>query len=497
MQGSRITRWRVSGRQVARAVLATISLAALSSIAVAQSPAGTQGDLIIRDVTVISPERPEPLQHAHVRIRDGRIAEVSTSALSGTRQIDGRGRFLIPGLIDSHMHLGTVPGMVGPQRAAHPDLVAAADAQEPRSYLYFGYTTVLSLGDTAGPIKRWNALDVRPDAYFCGGTPMANGYSFESFVQQPYFLFNPEQSDTIPASIDKTEHTPEAAVNRMARDGAICVKSYHESGFGADRGRLPVPSLAAIKAVVAAAHARNLPVFMHANSKQAQAFAVDAGVDVIAHGMWNGHELKGGSLAPDVPPILQGILKQGMGYQPTSQVIRGLRELFDNGFLSDPLLTHAYPAALLAWYRSEEGGWFRRELGNVPPRAFDGTSAQGDAVVAYLARHDGRLVFGTDTPSAPTYVNPPGLNGLYEMRRWVAAGVSTKQIFHAATLENARTLRLEREIGSVEPGKRAHLLLLRANPFESVEAYNTIETVFLGGRPINREELSARNAPSR
>jgi imidazolonepropionase-like amidohydrolase len=260
---------------------------------------------VISDVTVISPERPAPLEHAYVRIADGRIAEVSGQPLKGDLTVDGRRKFLIPGLIDSHTHLGNVPAMLPPQRAAHQDIAAQADAQEPRSYLYFGFTTVLSLGDTAEPIRRWNALDIRPDAYFCGGTPTANGYSFTSFVASPYFLFNPDQADTIPASVDKAEHTPKAVVERMARDGAICVKSYRESGFGRDTGRLPVPSVETIRAVVAAAHERNMPVFLHANAMAAQEFAVQAGVDVIAHGMWNGHQSTAEKLDAGVEPILQ------------------------------------------------------------------------------------------------------------------------------------------------------------------------------------------------
>jgi imidazolonepropionase-like amidohydrolase len=374
----------------------------------------------------------------------------------------------------------------------------SADAQEPCSYLYFGFTTVLSLGATPGPIKRWNALSVRPDANFCGGTPVLNGYSFRGFTETPYFLFDLDQASALPSSINKAEHAPQAVVDRMARDGAICVKSYRESGFGAMTGKLPVPSLEAIQAVVKAGHAKNMPVFLHANSRQAHEFAVQAGVDSTAHGMWNGHSSTKGKLSEGVEPILRSIVSRGMGFQPTSQVIRGLAEITDGRPLDDPLLAHAYPAKQLAWYRTSEAGWFRRdELGGVPASVFAGPTEAGDAVVEYLARNDARLLFGTDTPSAPVYTNPPGLNGFYEMRRWIAAGVSTKQLLRAATIENARIMRLDKQIGTVEGGKRAHLLLLRANPLESVEAYNTIETVFLAGKPIRREELSARNAPAR
>jgi imidazolonepropionase-like amidohydrolase len=447
---------------------------------------------VIDDVTMISPERPGPLTHAYVRIADGRISEVSPRPLKGEQHVDGRGKFLIPGLIDSHTHLGTVPGMQAPQRAAHRDLVAEADAQEPRSYLYFGYTTVLSLGDTGAPIGRWNALDERPDAYFCGKTPMVNGYSFASVAANPYFLFNPDQAGALPASVDKTAHTPEAVVERMARDGARCVKSYRETGFGRDAGRLPVPSVEMIRALVAAAHARNMPVFLHANSKAAQEFAIEAGVDVIAHGMWNGQRSTPDRLDTGVEPILQAVLEHGIGYQPTMQVIRGLGAELDNTFLADPLLRHVYAPDLLAWYRSAEGGWFRRqELDGTTPAAYDRVGGYGDVATRYLARHGARLLFGTDTPSAPIYTNPPGLNGFYEMRRWIAVGVSLQQLLRAATIDNARMMRLDRDIGSIQKGKRANLLLLRANPLESVEAYNAIEAVFLNGRLIPREHLSA------
>jgi imidazolonepropionase-like amidohydrolase len=418
--------------------------------------------------------------------------EVSSRLLKGGVQIDGRGKFLIPGLIDTHVHLTQVPGMEAPQRSARPDLAAPAAAQEPRSYLYFGFTTLLFLGDaTASFVEQWNALAVRPDAYFCGGTPIVNGYSFQGFAASPYFLFNADQTGTLPASSDRAQHTPDAVAQRMSRDGAICVKSYRESGFGDQVGRLPVPTVEMIRAVVAAAHARGMPVFLHANSRAAQEFAIEAGVDVIAHGMWNGHRSTTTVLDTGVEPILQEIVKRGIGYQPTAQVIRGLGAELDDQFFADPLLSRVYPPQLIAWYRSPAGGWFHKELGDTTPEAFERVGASGDAVTGYLARNHARLLFGTDTPSAPIYTNPPGLNGFYEMRRWIAAGVSTRQLFQALTLDNARILRRDHDIGSIEKGKRAHLLLLRANPLDNVEAYNTIETVFLSGKAIPREALAA------
>jgi imidazolonepropionase-like amidohydrolase len=116
------------------------------------------------------------------------------------------------------------------------------------------------------------------------------------------------------------------------------------------------------------------------------------------------------------------------------------------------------------------------------------------AATGYLAQHRARLLFGTDTPSAPTYANPPGLNAWLEMHRLLEAGVTPAQIFEMATLRNARALKLDQEIGTVEIGKRADLLLLRADPRQTVQAYDEIVKVIVGGRVLDRAELAADRA---
>ena len=68
------------------------------------------------------------------------------------------------------------------------------------------------------------------------------------------------------------------------------------------------------------------------------------------------------------------------------------------------------------------------------------------------------------------------------------------QIFRAATLSNAEALGLAKELGTVQVGKRANLLLLRQNPAESIEAYDGIERVILRGRVLERGELAADRA---
>jgi imidazolonepropionase-like amidohydrolase len=112
-------------------------------------------------------------------------------------------------------------------------------------------------------------------------------------------------------------------------------------------------------------------------------------------------------------------------------------------------------------------------------------------VVAYLAGKDANFLFGTDTPSSPTYGNLPGLNGYMEMKQLLKAGMSLEQIFKAATINNAREFKLESQFGSIEPGKVANLVLMRQSPLETVDAYDSIATVWVHGKAISRDSLAA------
>jgi imidazolonepropionase-like amidohydrolase len=78
-----------------------------------------------------------------------------------------------------------------------------------------------------------------------------------------------------------------------------------------------------------------------------------------------------------------------------------------------------------------------------------------------------------------------------EMHRLLEAGVTPAQIFAAATIGNARALKLDREIGTIEVGKRANLLLVRADPRQTVQAYAEIVKVILGGRALDPAALGA------
>jgi imidazolonepropionase-like amidohydrolase len=475
-------------------------------------------DLVIEHVSVVSPERSSALPDAIVRVHDGRIASVSSASSRGQRAsadvtvIDGTGLFLSPGLIDSHVHLGAIPGMTDEQESEHPGVAAAAREQIPRSYLLSGFTTLIDLISTPERVSAWRkSSDAVPDTYFCGGAALMDGYSMnyepapQRYQDWPYMLMEP--GTQAPAGIDPAMHTPQAVVSRMRRDGAICVKTFYERGF-AGVSNLPVPKLETIRELVKAAHTAGLPVLIHANSEEAQAFALAAGVDIVAHGLWNWNQETSSTteITPGIQKILDGELAANIGWQPTLQVLDGIRDLFDPAFLSDPRLQRVLPSSLIDWCRSPEGGWFRESLAKdtgLPPNAgaaelqrliygpMGGVIARASSTAHYMIAHHGRILFGTDTPSAPTYANPPGLNALMEMHDLMEAGESPEQIFKSATLVNAQSLKLDRDIGTVQVGKRANLLLLRRDPTLTIEAYTDIAKVILNGRVLDPTVLTA------
>ncbi|HEX4576054.1 MAG TPA: amidohydrolase family protein [Edaphobacter sp.] len=464
----------------------------------------------ITDVTILSPERLDHVETGRVLIEDGRIARVERKAGAkkpdGATVVSGKGQFLIPGLIDSHVHLASVPGLGFDQYGSKSEMVKAYYKQFPRSYLYYGYTTVVDLGVMVDR-NVWNdfrAAPLHPDLYDCGeALVFANGYPmsyapanlrFELFSN---FIYDPEQASSIPSEYKPEGHTPAADVARVKGASGICVKTFFERGFGRDKN-LPVMSADVLAEVRKAATREGLVLMMHANSFEAQKFAVDGDVDVIAHGMWHWGDLDKETELPDeIRQLLDRIVEKKIGYQATFQVLEGERVYFEPEYLKTEAIGQVIPKSMVAWFGTPDGQGFKKELvdGDTPDavmrRGYDnGPLRRERLVVGYLAKKNANFLFGTDTPSGPTYGNLPGLNGYLEMQQLQKAGLSLTQIFKAATISNAREFKLDAQLGTIEKGKIANLVLLKKSPLESMDAYDSITTVWVHGTAVARDSLA-------
>src|SRR5215469_8653138 len=408
--------------------------------------------------------------------------------------------------MDSHVHLSSIPGieMIDDQvklneRLAnsyfkHAALVESYLKQLPRSYLYYGYTTLVDLV-AAFPqeLDDFRHEPLHPDLYSCNPSmPFANGYPMsyapkdERFKLFPNFIYDPKQAASIPPEYKPEDHTPAADVARVKNAGGICVKTFFERGFGPVRN-LPVMEPNVLSEIRNAATANGLVLMIHANAFEAQKFAVDGDADVIVHGMWHWGNLDQKTELPDeIKELLDRIVEKRIGYQPTIQVLYGELAYFEPGYFGTKGVAQVVPQEMLAWFETPEGKWFGKELNPMskPDAAIVQDYEQNwvrrvRQVVAYLASKDANFLFGTDTPSAPTYGNLPGLNGFLEMTQLQKAGMSLAQIFRAATINNAREFKMEAQIGSIELGKVANLMLTTKNPLETIDAYDSITSVFM------------------
>lgn len=479
--------------------------------------------LLIRNVTVINPGTRPPLPHRDVFIQEGKIQAITPAAQGrkipkGLNVINGTGRFLIPGLIDSHVHLGDIPGVASEApndpRSPPVDIVNEAWNQLPRSYLYHGFTTLLDLISSEEKISRWRALGTTPDTYYCMGVAIPGGYPLaflppdiqSNHPMADFILLEPEHLNSVPKGFDLSrfkieEQSPAAIVKKIKQAGGKCVKTFYESGFG-KLTNLPQPSEKAVIALRKAAHANGVKLMLHANSQAGYEFAMATKPDVVVHGLWNWGDLRIQNAEAE-KKFYQRISKAGFAVQPTIQVLEGEREILNTHWLENPDVIKVIPARLRKWYQSPVGQWMRDEMANNlnvanhhhpyehATQAYKKPVSHVYSMAKALADNGTPIIFGSDTPSGPFFTQFPGLNGYREILSLHQAGLSLAQLLSALTIDNAHILEMQDEIGSVDVGKKANLLLLEANPLEDVTAYNRIVFVVLGGKTLPRETLAA------
>lgn len=468
-------------------------------------------DLLINNITVVNPvdnNNVDTLKHHWVLIKNGRIHSISKTKIvnqSKVIEIDGTGKFLIPGLMDAHVHTGTMPGI----RADFTETKKLQEAflkQQPRSYLFYGITQILDPSSTPANVAKFSQAPIKPDMFHCGAAPIIGGYNLldanleQAIKQRKYFIYQPGIDADAPNNFDANRHSPEMVVKRMAEDGAICVKVYTEDGFD-KASHWPTISNNLLKRVRVAANKYGLKMMAHANAVDMQKMATNVDVDILGHGMWNWLDLTSKEGLPDeVQSIADTIINKSITYQPTLNVMRSLRDVTDSTHLHHPDYKNVISASTLDWYHSENGQWFSRVLQQgwqqktLPKIQQHMTTIlnNGERVLQYLYKKGHPLVLATDTPPAPTYASQPGVSANWELKHLYKLGVSLANILSAATINNAKSLNINNDYGSITKNKIANLLILNADPLKHISAYDKIHTVILHGVSHKRDSFKIK-----
>jgi len=475
-------------------------------------------DLAISNVTVISPDTDFHLKKATLLVSKGKIKNVvkEFDDNSASKVIDGSGKFLIPGLIDSHVHLYHATGLKKKYTDNYEVLYNQYLDQMPKSYLYFGFTTIVEPNSDYRFNNLLQSAPISPNLLHCGrGIILSDGFMAEEIPSgqllknAPNFLHDRFKDGFMPIGVDPEKHTPKAVIEQLLLDGASCAKIYYDEALWLPEAMrtFKLPSRRIIRELVSEANSKNLPVIIHTTSPNGYKFAADTNVDIIAHGPWDwdGNDYSDPNIPEEVYSAVEEIARVEISIQPTVGALRHTASMFNHQLLRNPELENVLAPEYLNYLHNEAQQQRKLFIKQFGPMIMEQPSERAIEIVMpkmldryrrivnIMYKSKTNLLFGTDTSSGGYgWGNPPGLNGFLEIKDWFNSGVPLKEILVSMTSGNAKALKIYDKIGSIEPGKNADLLLLSENPLVNIEAYNSIEKIILGGVSIERDTLSAK-----
>jgi imidazolonepropionase-like amidohydrolase len=394
------------------AVFAVVGLATAG----AQRPAvPPQEALALTNASVVDVRTGTVSRNSTVVLRGGRIESIAAkTAPADVRAIDLRGRYVVPGLIDAHVHIGSLPQM----RAALESGVTTVRSAGVSHYVDVGLRELVKRGAVAGPDMIAAGYHVRP-------TPAAE-----------LFIDFPELGDLLggPSSAEALRRIVRANLSRGV--DWIKTNATERAGTPDTDPRRQLYSQEELRILVVEAGAKNIPVMAHAHGAEGADAAVRAGVRSIEHGTFLTDE------------TLRMMAKQGTYFDPTADIVGDLTEPggdYDNAALK------------------RRGEMMRPIL----------MAAIGRAVKLGV-----KIVAGSDTGYGPNSIARVSREAVV----LVDAGLTPLQALQAATITNAEMLRLDRQIGVIESGFEADVLVVDGNPLDNVRTLLDPLLVISNGR---------------
>ena len=431
-------------------------------LAMPAAPASAQQFTVIHAGSVLAVPGKPPLNDRSIIVRDNRITELQAGFVTppGAEVIDLRDAFVLPGLIDLHVHLTTAPEPGGDLddvtlNSADLALLAAVHAER---LLAFGFTTVLDLG--TGRRSHEDAVFALRNAIAAGRLPGPQVLAVGSPLSIPGQSRTARYSDTVEASVGPENVCTGAddcrrTVREQVKRGADVISFYNTGSL------LSVPSQAMtfteseMRAIVETAHALGRPVVADGGNTRGDASGINAAlragvdsVDTVIYPDGETFRLLRETGAYFVPHLYA--LQASVGDTPDTL------EQGTMGWLPRPVLELLYA------------------LKQEPPSA----AAAHKAGV--------RFAFGSDPG-----VFPHGDNAR-EFAELVKAGLTPMEAIKSATVNAADMLGRGDQIGTLEPGKSADMIAVEGDPLEDIRVLEKIKWVMRAGRVHFAGDASTR-----
>ena len=439
-------------------ILAGMLLTALPGIATI-----TLADtLLIENVTLIDGTGRPSVAGASVLVdgdRISRIARGSIDAPRGTNRIDGSGKFLMPGLMDMHIHLrGSVE--LTPEGLFKVTNDRTRGIRMLHSYLYSGVTSIYDAGNVPDYI-----LGLRADERN-GDLVSPRIFATGSIVTYP----GSHGSNEFGTQVDDWPEAIPTLDAHIEREPDLLKLTYEERGWGA-REMIPILPLALMQQIIQYYNERGIRTTVHTSSEYRARQAIFAGVDTLAHPIIQGPvtedfaRLMGAKKIPMVTTLTIGENYSRLAEHPE--------------YLDQPLYQATVPAEEIELLKTERRQEYQERKWTWWMQIMT-TIAQENLRIINEA--GGVLVAGTDQSSGPALHR--------ELELMADAGIPASEIVRIATLNGAIFLGKEREMGSIEEGKIADMVLLAADPTEDINNAKEILEVIKGGQIVDRSSLS-------
>ena len=490
---------------LAGVVLCAVALAAVRPVA--QAPTAP-ARLAIVGGTVIDGNGGAPIADAVILVDGTRISAVgprtAVAIAAGVQQIDARGRWIIPGLIDTNVHLSLYGGQndryetMAKYQPRQDEIVLEAAQID----LGYGVTTVRDSYGALLPLTRVRDRIARGEQV--GARILAAGnilgwsgpYSFSfSRVMGQLTLFQEQMNDFIAqgGGEELMAMAPEelrAAIGAYLDKGPDFLKfggTSHFSeptfiGFSAD----------AQKVIVDEAHRRNRAAETHSTSLEGLRLSIAAGIDGIQH-----PELLDGRALP--ADLIKTIVDRGLNCSMLAGTIAGpawKRHLRNKEEVERKKVegkAESDKAGTVAAAREKTAAERRKESADL---GADLEMRRANAQA--LIRAGCRVTPGTDSywAAAPEFTRTPkpmdqdhGIGTILAIEGLVELGMTPSQALVAATRNGAVAARGLKDFGTIEPGKLADLVLLAADPLADISNLRKVSLVMKDGRAIDRARL--------
>jgi imidazolonepropionase-like amidohydrolase len=432
--------------------------------------------------TLVNPDSAAPLPDAVILVRDGRILDAGPAARlsvpAGARVVDAKGKWIIPGLVDGHVHffqsgdLYTRPDAIDlrKHRPYAQEEIARIRANLSDTFARYLRSGVTSVVDFGGPF--WN-FDVRDIAATTAVAPRVAVAGPLVSTYQPEAL----TTDDPPILKVKSAEEARALVRRQLPRRPDFIKIW----YIVQPGEKLEDNLPIVKATIEEAHAGGVRVAVHATELETARAAVLAGADVLVHSVDD----------KEVDDAFVRLLKErNVVYVPTLMVIERYRRVFSQ----QVQLTRAEWEIANPWV---VGTWFDlRHLpeADIPERARrlirERQPIQPPTTLLNNLRRvhaaGVTVALGTDAGNVGT---PHGPSVFREMELMREAGLSPREILADATINGARLMGRDKELGTIEAGKLADFVVLNADPLADVRNASDIHLVVKDGTVFEKESV--------